>query len=295
MEWLKQQGPWCPGADRLPAAPPPAVRRADLLHLPLRADGARPRGRAGAQRPRVDGARRAGDPSRDLQGRLQQAGRALLSDRERAALRAAAVSPIGRCSKKSSASASTSPQQQSYPRMPAFGGRRRARADSAQRSGRVRRRPEEAVRRAEFPSHLLARGAVFRRRHRLYGPIALYGGRIDPGKGCEELIRVLQRVREGRRRRDAGADGREADGAARGAVHPLRRPPARIASGCRRSKPRRSSSVRRRTRACRCWRSRRCRSARRFSPTREARCSSSTASAATAACTTPTATSSWKR
>ena len=26
------------------------------------------------------------------------------------------------------------------------------------------------------------------RRHRLHGPIALYGGRIDPGKGCEELI-----------------------------------------------------------------------------------------------------------
>src|SRR5438094_5968708 len=37
-------------------------------------------------------------------------------------------------------------------------------------------------------SHLLARGAVFRRRHRLYGPLVLYGGRIDPGKGCEELI-----------------------------------------------------------------------------------------------------------
>jgi glycosyltransferase involved in cell wall biosynthesis len=40
----------------------------------------------------------------------------------------------------------------------------------------------------EFPSHLISRGAMFRRRHRLYGPIALYGGRIDPGKGCEELI-----------------------------------------------------------------------------------------------------------
>jgi len=35
---------------------------------------------------------------------------------------------------------------------------------------------------------LSARGAVFRRRHRLYGPIVLYGGRIDPGKGCEELL-----------------------------------------------------------------------------------------------------------
>ena len=32
------------------------------------------------------------------------------------------------------------------------------------------------------------RGAAFRRRHRLHGPFVLYGGRIDPGKGCEELI-----------------------------------------------------------------------------------------------------------
>jgi glycosyltransferase involved in cell wall biosynthesis len=35
---------------------------------------------------------------------------------------------------------------------------------------------------------LTERGAVFRRRHRFYGPLALYGGRIDPGKGCEELL-----------------------------------------------------------------------------------------------------------
>ena len=35
---------------------------------------------------------------------------------------------------------------------------------------------------------LIGRGAVFRGRHRLYGPLMLYGGRIDPGKGCEELI-----------------------------------------------------------------------------------------------------------
>jgi glycosyltransferase involved in cell wall biosynthesis len=39
-----------------------------------------------------------------------------------------------------------------------------------------------------FQSHLVARGSVFRRRHRLHGAFALYGGRIDPGKGCEELI-----------------------------------------------------------------------------------------------------------
>jgi glycosyltransferase involved in cell wall biosynthesis len=39
-----------------------------------------------------------------------------------------------------------------------------------------------------FRPHLAKRGTVFRRRHRLHGPFALYGGRIDPGKGCEELI-----------------------------------------------------------------------------------------------------------
>ena len=51
---------------------------------------------------------------------------------------------------------------------------------------------------SEFPSHVLARGAVFRRRHRLYGPLVLYGGRIDPGKGCEELIEYFSSyVKEG--------------------------------------------------------------------------------------------------
>jgi glycosyltransferase involved in cell wall biosynthesis len=39
-----------------------------------------------------------------------------------------------------------------------------------------------------FRPHLAHRGSVFLRRHRLHGPVALYGGRIDPGKGCEELI-----------------------------------------------------------------------------------------------------------
>ena len=39
-----------------------------------------------------------------------------------------------------------------------------------------------------YQSHVSARGASFKRRHRIHGPFALYGGRIDPGKGCEELI-----------------------------------------------------------------------------------------------------------
>jgi glycosyltransferase involved in cell wall biosynthesis len=49
-----------------------------------------------------------------------------------------------------------------------------------------------------FPSHVLSRGASFRRRHRLHGPFLLYGGRIDPGKGCEELIEYFSTyVKEG--------------------------------------------------------------------------------------------------
>lgn len=38
------------------------------------------------------------------------------------------------------------------------------------------------------PAGAAARGATFRRRHRLYRPFVLYGGRIDRGKGCEELV-----------------------------------------------------------------------------------------------------------
>jgi glycosyltransferase involved in cell wall biosynthesis len=36
-------------------------------------------------------------------------------------------------------------------------------------------------------------GATFRRKHRLHGPLVLYGGRIDPGKGCEELFEYFAR------------------------------------------------------------------------------------------------------
>lgn len=36
--------------------------------------------------------------------------------------------------------------------------------------------------------HLEGPANAFRRRHRMHGPFLLYGGRIDPGKGCEELL-----------------------------------------------------------------------------------------------------------
>ncbi len=73
------------------------------------------------------------------------------------------------------------PQPQPYPRMPATDDLSLAHDTEEEPAGE-----HGSIR--DFPSHLMARGAVFRRRHRLHGPIALYGGRIDPGKGCEELI-----------------------------------------------------------------------------------------------------------
>jgi glycosyltransferase involved in cell wall biosynthesis len=76
------------------------------------------------------------------------------------------------------------PQHQQYPRMPSTD-----ESDSAGDGPTVGN--DTPV--GDFPSHLTARGAVFRRRHRLYGPFALYGGRIDPGKGCEELIEYFSR------------------------------------------------------------------------------------------------------
>jgi glycosyltransferase involved in cell wall biosynthesis len=40
----------------------------------------------------------------------------------------------------------------------------------------------------EDASYLAGRGVPFRRRHRLYGQFALYGGRVEPDNGCEEML-----------------------------------------------------------------------------------------------------------
>lgn len=60
-------------------------------------------------------------------------------------------------------------------------GRGRGRGRSSRPEGR-----DQAA--ASSPADDTPRGLAFRRRHRLWGPVALYGGRIDPGKGCEELF-----------------------------------------------------------------------------------------------------------
>ena len=45
-------------------------------------------------------------------------------------------------------------------------------------------------------AQLKSRGVPFRRRHRLYGDFLLYGGRIDAGKGCEELLEYFTSYKE---------------------------------------------------------------------------------------------------
>jgi glycosyltransferase involved in cell wall biosynthesis len=72
------------------------------------------------------------------------------------------------------------PQSQPYPR-------ERAEPDAPADEGAGDDAAEDDAS-PSFRPHLATRGTMFRRRHRLHGPFVLYGGRIDPGKGCEELI-----------------------------------------------------------------------------------------------------------
>ncbi len=73
------------------------------------------------------------------------------------------------------------PQAHAYPRERAEGDK-----DGPQTSTDEEPQADESS--PSFRPHLAQRGTIFRRRHRLHGAFALYGGRIDPGKGCEELI-----------------------------------------------------------------------------------------------------------
>jgi glycosyltransferase involved in cell wall biosynthesis len=46
--------------------------------------------------------------------------------------------------------------------------------------------------------YLGGRGVPFRRRHRLYDNFALYGGRVEPGNGCEEMFEYFDSFASGR-------------------------------------------------------------------------------------------------
>ena len=97
MEWLKQQGPWCPALLEYLER---HHQQYDVLifftylYAPTVLGAA---GRAAQEPPRADRARRAGDPPRDLRGPLRRAGRHRLEHRRRAAVRDhALLDPRGR-------------------------------------------------------------------------------------------------------------------------------------------------------------------------------------------------------
>ena len=52
------------------------------------------------------------------------------------------------------------------------------------------------VHEVDVVAQLKSRGLAFRRRHRLHGQFLLYGGRIDAGKGCEELLEYFTSYKE---------------------------------------------------------------------------------------------------
>ena len=54
------------------------------------------------------------------------------------------------------------------------------------------RAPASREGREVLAPHLEGAANAFRRRHRMHGRFVLYGGRIDPGKGCEELLEYFQ-------------------------------------------------------------------------------------------------------
>ena len=194
MEWLRQQGPWCPALLEYLER---NHQQYDVLIFFTYLYAPTVLGiqhRAGQEHPGADGARRAGDPPGDLQGPVQRAGRHRLQHRGRAALPDDPLLDPRRSRRRPSAAASTCRR-----RSPTRVSRRPTTRRAPRRRGPARRgRPAADDSSPTFRPHLAHRGSVFRRRHRLHGPFLLYGGRIDPGKGCEELIEYFSTyVQEG--------------------------------------------------------------------------------------------------
>jgi glycosyltransferase involved in cell wall biosynthesis len=195
MEWLKQQGPWCPALvdylehhhgdyDALifftylyaPTVLGLRVAPARSLLVPTAHD--EPAIRLGLYKDVL----------------LKPAAIAYNTDVERAFLRE--HFQVGAVIEETVGCGVDLPQHQRYPRPrgseaedqtdPGAGGPAGAEGDDESGAAPVHR------------TRLQERGAMFRRRHRLHGPFALYGGRIDKGKGCEELLEYFQTyVQEG--------------------------------------------------------------------------------------------------
>jgi glycosyltransferase involved in cell wall biosynthesis len=55
--------------------------------------------------------------------------------------------------------------------------------------------PAPDLSRGRWPAQ--TRGAAFRGRHKIHSPFALYGGRIEKGKGCEELVEYFSTYHAG--------------------------------------------------------------------------------------------------
>ncbi len=71
------------------------------------------------------------------------------------------------------------PEPETYPR------HQQDPADTIVRDDDERGAPEDS---SLAPDYLSGRGIPFRRRHRLHGPFAIYGGRVESHNGCEEMI-----------------------------------------------------------------------------------------------------------
>ena len=220
MEWLKQQGPWTPGLVEYLERQHRQLRRPDLLHVSLRHD-----------RAWASGSRR----------------------RRACSFPTAHDEPAIRLGIYEDVFASAAGHRAGTPR---------SSGDSSARQFHLRTVVEDVVgcgvdlpegeaisataiasawpRRAasRCAPHLEGPANAFRRRHRMHGPFVLYGGRIDPGKGCEELLEYFQTYAEGRRRRHADADGHQADAAAGRPARAVRRHCCRTPSDCTPSRPR---------------------------------------------------------